>query len=335
MLELLKKYWFICFVTILLVIGVAYFAASQTKIEVRSKVVNNENVLFSINGDDITANEFYDMLYKLNGINTIAQQYQYNLTNKEVETTQEMQQTGIANKDNTIQQVKGQYGADYEKYLTRIANNYGLDDYNQLDYPSVLSLKINQIIETKFKEFFVDYQVDNKPRILRHILISMEDPNNPTQEQLDTMALVDEALLNGEDFKDVAIEYSNDTSNASNGGLLGFNDINTVEQYVEPFREPCLSINEKEYTDWVTTEFGRHLIYVDATDFDNIYLQYPTELMDAISVDNVNWAYDYFTALDEKHELTFVDSEVEKAVIDLIDLSENIKDSQEDKQGEN
>ena len=60
-------------------------------------------------------------------------------------------------------------------------------------------------------ELFKPIFEEKNGRILAHILIKMEDSQNPTQEELDKVKAVEQALADGKSFYDVAKEYSDDT----------------------------------------------------------------------------------------------------------------------------
>ena len=66
-------------------------------------------------------------------------------------------------------------------------------------------------------------------------------------------------LDNGADFTQLASEYSKDTSNAQNGGQLGYFSRGRM---VEEFEEAAFSMDVGEISDPVKTDFGYHIIKV-------------------------------------------------------------------------
>ncbi|MCL4254099.1 MAG: peptidylprolyl isomerase [Anaerolineae bacterium] len=84
-----------------------------------------------------------------------------------------------------------------------------------------------------------------------HILVETE---TESQEIYD-------ALQNGGDFAQLAQEFSLDTSNSSNGGEIGWVNLE-LNLLVEPYNTVALTTPVGEYSEPFETEFGWHILFV-------------------------------------------------------------------------
>lgn len=109
---------------------------------------------------------------------------------------------------------------------------------------------------------------ENQPGVqirARHILLRV--PPNATVQQRDSVAQAAEALraraVAGEDFAELARQYSDDTGSASRGGDLGKFGRG---QMVGPFEDAAFALGVGEISDVVETPFGFHIIKVEERD---------------------------------------------------------------------
>lgn len=93
---------------------------------------------------------------------------------------------------------------------------------------------------------------------VRHILVS---PNEITTDEqaFDKVSLARERILAGEDFKDLAVEISDDKSNAAQGGDMGWTDPGI---FVPEFTEAMDKLEVNVLSEPVKTQFGWHLLEV-------------------------------------------------------------------------
>lgn len=292
MKDIIKKYWFIGLIIVALVAGVAYYAIDSTKDIVQGKTVDGENVVYSLSDNDVTAGQFYDSLYEDMGASAIAQLFQFALVDQLVETTDEMLVEAEAQAEYTIDQFKSSYGATYEDTLLAALKSMGYDSIDDLSTHMVLQLKYNVILEEAATDLFDEFNETYSPRILSHILVAMADSENPTDEELAKWEEVKTALEDGTSFAEVAYTYSDDTGSATSGGYLGYSD--TTTSYVTEFLEAGLALEAGEYSEWVKTDYGYHLIYCEATDFDTllvtdgfldaVFTAYPTYISELLFI---------------------------------------------------
>ena len=122
-----------------------------------------------------------------------------------------------------------------------------------------------QLLRDKVKEAIT---ADLEPKQLqvhaRHILVATESEANTVLE----------LLKNGEDWNNLASNYSTDTATKDNGGDLGWFG---KGQMVAEFEEAAFALEPGQVSDPVKTEYGYHIIqclakgenYLSATDFEN------------------------------------------------------------------
>ena len=146
---------------------------------------------------------------------------------------------------------------------------------------SMITEDINKNIkveEADLQKYYADHKADYEQIRARHILIRAQGspaPVKPGQKDLsDAEALakaqeIRKRLEGGADFAAIANQESDDTS-ANNGGDLGFFHRG---QMVPSFEEAAFALKPGEMSQPVKTQFGYHIIKVEATEvkpFDDL-----------------------------------------------------------------
>ncbi|WP_297688829.1 peptidylprolyl isomerase [uncultured Anaerococcus sp.] len=136
-----------------------------------------------------------------------------------------------------------------------------LDDYN-MDVEKFKETVKKDLMYQKHREWFnkehpvtddeiKKYYEDNKDQFAKrdaaHILVADEK----------TAKEIKDKLNNGEDFAELAKEYSTDTANAAKGGELG---TFSKGQMVKEFEDAVFALKEGEISEPVKTQFGYHII---------------------------------------------------------------------------
>ncbi len=270
--EFLKKQWAVFVVGVVFVAMILYVVVDTNKQKLPSKTVGNQDVVFSIADTNITADDLYDTMFSSgkNGIGAIYQQLEKEVINQSVETTEDLTAEAQIQTDYVLSQYKSQYGDNYAEYLERELKAMGYEtaddllDYFIIYYKSQDFLK--NYINEHLDEYASSYIEERTPCIVSHILIKMEDPENPTEEEKARMQEVDELLAKGTDFGEIAYEHSDDGS-ASNNGVLGFADDHT--SFVTSFLNMMLQTEEGEISEWFMSEYGYHRIYINSRNLDD------------------------------------------------------------------
>ncbi|MDR1797767.1 MAG: peptidylprolyl isomerase [Clostridiales Family XIII bacterium] len=132
-----------------------------------------------------------------------------------------------------------------------------LDSVALMDVFRTETMETNPVTDAEVQAFYdenPDYFVVPMSFEASHILI--EDAEH-TPEKLAEIEAILARVQAGEDFAELAKEYSEDSGSAANGGELGsFSE----GDMVEPFEEACKALNPGEVSGIVETDYGYHII---------------------------------------------------------------------------
>lgn len=264
--SLLKKYGVLFIVAVLFLAAIVYFAVDSNKGIIKGKKENGKDVVVSLTDYNLTADSLFDELVANSSYSgySLYLQYVKAVVGASTTATEDMKASAQLQANALISQFKSQYGDAYADYLSMALMKSGLEKESDLEgyYLNYYMLQdmIEKYQEEHKDELFGDFYKEKSPRLVSHILVKMEDSENPTDEEKAKMQKIDEAFASGKDFAEIAKEYSDDGS-ASKGGSLGYVDADT--SFVEPFLKVALELESGQTSDWVQTEFGYHLIKVD------------------------------------------------------------------------
>lgn len=230
-----------------------------------TKTKNGDDIVVSVDGKTITANELYKELKKQNGQTVAINLVDEYILNKEYKTTDEMKKSA----ESTIETYKNTYGESYESFL----QYNGIADDAELKDLLIKNSKLTNVTEDYIKENLTEKEMKTyyDEKIVgdieaKHILISTETDENASDEEKEAKENeaktkaeeIIEKLKNGEDFSTLAKEYSDDEGSKENGGDLGY--FNTGDM-VEEFETAAYKLDVNEYTtEPVKTTYGYHII---------------------------------------------------------------------------
>ena len=324
MIGILKKFWFVVLIGVLFLSAIVYFVYDDNKDKVGGKTENGQDVVYSINDDNITADEFYDEMFKATGISGIYQFLSKTVTDASVETTDEMIEGAKLNAESVIEQFKSQYGIDYEAALTQSLQGLGYDSIDDLQEYFVNLAKsqmfITDYINANVDTIYPAYEEASKPRTLSHILVTMVDSKNPTEEELAKVTAVEEALASGTEFGAVAYEFSDDTASAVENGSLGLTDANT--EFVPEFLAASLLLAEGEVSEWVKTEFGYHMIKCDAVGYEKLSTDYKDQLLQGMLTFNPFIEPQAIWAKSQELGVTFANEQIESDLKEFMQVDQ-------------
>ena len=229
---------------------------------------NGEEVAASIEGYKVSANDLYDELKSKNGASVLIDMIDKYIADKEIETTQEIEDAAKEN----LEQIKAQY----EQY------NMDFNDVlKQAGYKNEKELLNDLIIDEKKSKMVDKYIADNLTNeeiqeyydteitgelTAKHILIKPETTDDMSDEEVKEAENkakkqaedIIKKLDNGEDFEKLAKKYSDDEGTASEGGLLSNF---TKGDVVTEFWEEAEKLKDGKYSsEPVKSQYGYHVI---------------------------------------------------------------------------
>lgn len=138
----------------------------------------------------------------------------------------------------------------YTNYLSALAEGAGL---TEADYREMVR---TQLLTERMQEFVGEEVPTSELQIrARHILVDTEEEANAVLER----------LQQGEDFATVAMEVSQDTSTAEEGGDLGWFPLGVMDT---AFEDVAFSLAAGELSGVVESSYGFHIILVEERDED-------------------------------------------------------------------
>lgn len=226
-----------------------------------AKLKNGEEVVFTVNGKNVTADSFYKNLRDKYGSAIMI-----DMIDKKILDVVYKDNTDIETQaQNQLETLKAQYADKWEDTL----ESAGYDSEKDLLEEITLSYQRSKAIEDYVEESITDEEIKNYYNentvgdiSAKHILISVKTDDSEeglTDEEAKTKAeeLI-KKLDEGADFATLAKENSDDTGSAQNGGDLGY--FNKGEM-VEEFENAAYALEVDKYTkEPVKTTYGYHII---------------------------------------------------------------------------
>ena len=286
------------------------------------KLENGENAIVSFNnGDGITAQDLYDELKEMYGVNYLVNLIDAKLLDLEYEeTTEELEYV-----QQIVDSVKSESGdefIDYIEYYYGVNSEEAFEDYIRLNYRRSLWIEdyAREIVTDKqIEDYYNDVYVGDME--VSHILITSAATSDMTDDEkkaAETEAYnkakeIIEKLNNGEDFATLAKENSDDSGTASDGGVVG--TVNYGMNYDEDFVDAAAALEEGKYSSTpVKTQFGYHIIYKTKQNEKESLEDSSDTIRDIIAEESLNnntlLYSEALEALREKYEMNIVDSDL-------------------------
>ena len=298
--------------------------------ENNAKLENNHDVVTSDSGN-ITADTLYENLRDKYGISVLVDLIDHMILDEKYETDETETETINAQ----IEQMKAQY--DDETFKALIYQYYGLESEEELKDMLSLEYKRNLAIEDyvestvtddEINEYYDDEVIGDMQ--VRHILISPETTDDmSTEEKTEAEEAAKKEAENlikrlddGEDFAELAKEYSDDTGSASDGGLIDY--FNKDDNMDEAFLNASIELEEGAYTkEPVQSTYGYHIILKtdqkDKPELDEVKDEIISTLAEEKLDNDATLRYNALIKIREDAGVIFNDDSLKKDYDELMD----------------
>ncbi|WP_161524732.1 peptidylprolyl isomerase [Alteribacter lacisalsi] len=229
----------------------------------------DETVIVETSAGNITEEEFVDRLVDLYGEAVLRDMIEDKIMENQAE------ELGVTEEDiqEEIEDLRETLGAESDEQFLQALQMQGIG--NEEDLRSLVQhhLVLQRLTgdEGDIDDAEVRAEYDRGEEVeARHILVDDEE----TAEE------VYERLMDGEDFSELAGEYSTDPGSREDGGSLGFFRRGTM---VPPFDAAAFSLDEGEISEPVRSDFGYHIIEVtDRNPFEDSFEEVEDQLRNTI-----------------------------------------------------
>lgn len=259
----MKKKKILLFLSLLLI--VAFITTGCGK---ETDLKNGAKVAVSVDSGKFTASEYYDEI-KTDNISKLVNMIDKSIFEKKYKKSDEEDEAV----KKQINQIKQYYGKDESTYKNVLRSYFGVESESELEDSLRLEYKKNLAVKDYIKKNIKDdeiqkYYNENIYGQVKasHILISSKVKDKATDEEKTKAEnkakkkaeKIIKQLNEGADFKELAKKYSTDDATASNGGDLGYFDLDDM---TEEFSNAVKKLNKDEYTkEPVKTTYGYHII---------------------------------------------------------------------------
>lgn len=232
------------------------------------KLKEGKEIIASVEGKEITAEDLFDELKRQNGINLIVNTIDDFIANKEMTDSDEAKKYASAQ----LASLKQQYAAMGYDFKTILASN-GYENEEQLVKEFIADYKKNEVVKNYISSHLTDdeinayYEKEIHGKItVKHILVKPDVASTATTEEktkaeeaAKTKAQeVIQKLNEGSAWADLVAQYSDDTASKPDEGLIEIVDENSV---VEEFYKASIALTDNEYSkEPVKSQFGYHVI---------------------------------------------------------------------------
>lgn len=288
------------------------------------KLGNGKEAVVTLDKGDIAVDDLYNEMKNQYALSILLDMIDTKILNEKYQDSDEEKEYIKAQKENDKTYYQILYSGSYSTYESYLRERYRINSEEELDDVFKLNFRRNKAIEDYAKTIVSDSEINNYYKNdfiadmeASHILITAEYDSNATDEEIKKAEEEAEKkakeiitkLNNGEDFAELAKQYSKDGS-ATNGGALGkFGHGKMVAE----FESAAVKLKVGEYTkEPVKTKFGYHII-LKTKEYDKKPLEEAKEeIIEAIADEKLSndnkLSYKALIKLREDNNVTIQDS---------------------------
>ena len=292
------------------------------------KLKNGDEAVVTMKDGDISVEELYSEMKEKYALDMLITKIDTAILNNVYKTDDE-EKNYIDKQLETIKYYyETYYKSQYKSFQEYLTQN-GVESEDELKENIRLTYKRNKAIKDYVKSIITDKEIEKyyDEEIFgdisaSHILIKPEYDDNASDEEkkeaekkaLKEAKEVIAKLKKGEDFAELAKEYSDDSSNSKSGGKLA--DFNHG-QMVEAFEDAAKDLKVGSYTTTpVKTEFGYHIILKtaqkDKPALKEVKDDIISDLTDEKLKDDSTLEITALVELRKKHKVEIQDKDIKK-----------------------
>lgn len=319
-----KEFSVACVIIVILLIVTIYLALSKQV----PKLKDGSEVIASIKGYEVTADDLYKKLKEDNGTDSLMELIDTYIADKEVKFTDEDEEY-VDNIVDYYKQYAEYYGVSFEDFLTQYVGVSGVStesefrDYVKADYKK--SLAVVKYVGSKLTdEEIQEYYDENYSEKLtvKHILIetsedvSEEDALNEAKDLINQLNEVkDDSTKLNELFEELAYDHSADSTYATGGLIEEFSKNDVVSE----FWEASYNLKDGEFTaEPVKTEYGYHVILKVSSSSQEKLADIKDEVVKTLAEaklsEDANLQVTAWDELRNKYKFKINDSDIKKKV---------------------
>ncbi len=291
---------------------------------------NGEEAVAKVDGKTFSINELYNALKSQGGYNVLNSLVDKFIISKEIKDNTDAEEYA----QNQLETYRVQYqeqGYDFDTLLKQ--NGYTVEDFLE---DNIYQYNSNIVAENYLKENFTEKEINDyyktdiyEELTVRHILIIPdveEDATDTEKQAAEAAALtkINEILAKvkkGEDFSELAKQYSEDTGTKENGGLYSnFTEANTDSA----FYKAAYALKDGEYTSApVKSQYGYHIILKVSNNgkpkLEDVKDKVLDGLVDKLKQDDENAITKAWVALRKKYNFSIVDTDLDKIYNSMVE----------------